>query len=678
MNLSLPRLTLALSSCLFPLLAMAADPDQPGKADKPTASTAPTKPDDGAKPKEEAKAKDKAKPDESAKPKDKNTASDKAKADDKSKPAADAKKEDGKDKEKPEEKPLPELKVGVPISLFDGQTLHGWTTEAGKPIEKGWKVEEGTLHRDDRGGNIVYAQEVGDFELEFEWKIVAGGNNGLKYRVRPYNGRRLGCEYQILGEKSRSLSRGSCGSLYELYEPSEDKQLNPIGEWNHAKIIAHGPLIEHWMNGKRIVQADLASDEWRTRLAKSKFSPHKDFARNSQGQILLTDHGSKVWYRNLVLTPLETHPIPPLAPLKTAYKIAPPSDAQAKEYKLDPKIFKKSALVQDILIATTDHVADDAIREAAYQFDMIMRNIRPEVAQRIRDRKVLCILIGHDEFTSDFPQFATDKTGKELDFYNWRQRGFLTHKEGRPTVVFAEEDVLEYEGGMQLESILVHEFGHVIHGAGFDETLQQRLTDTFERARAKGIWMDGRAAQRFRRVKSKKPVSLLDALVKAFPDQPRELFVKCLDGGDILVNGEPADAKVKVNLEDKVLIVFGGEKECYAHKNRAEYWAEGVQCWYDTNRTMDHDHNHIHTREKLKTYDPALAELCQDVLGDSDWRFVSPRERAGKDHLLEFHPGKSPKVVDPEHIETAAYDFYDKYWKDYWPRLREKHEIKSE
>ena len=114
---------------------------------------------------------------------------------------------------------------------------------------------------------------------------------------------------------------------------------------------------------------------------------------------------------------------------------------------------------------------------------------------------MLCILVAHDELTSDVPQFKSDKTGHELDFYNWRQRGFLTSMDGRPTVLFAEEDVMEYEGGMQIESILIHEFGHVIHGAGFDEDLQRRLTETFEAAKAKGLWNDGRAAQRFRRVK---------------------------------------------------------------------------------------------------------------------------------------------------------------------------------
>jgi hypothetical protein len=364
-------------------------------------------------------------------------------------------------------------------------------------------------------------------------------------------------------------------------------------------------------------------------------------------------------------------------PAKDAHEIKSLTDSQAEQYKLDPSFYKKSTMVQDILIATSDRVSDHAHRETAYQFEMIMRNIKSDVAQRIRDRKVLCILIGHDELTSDLPQFATNKKGKELDFYNWRQRGFLKHKDGRPIVVFAEEDVLEYEGGMQLESILIHEFGHVIHGVGFDQDLQDRLTETFARARAKGIWMDGRAAQRFRRVQSDTPVGLFDALVKSFPDESPDLIKKCLDGGDILVNHKPTHSGARVTKDDKVLIVFGGPKECYAHKNRSEYWAEGVQCWYDTNRTMDHDHNHIHTRKQLKAYDPHLAKLCEEVLGDSPWRFTSPRKRAGKGHLKSFDPAKLPKVVDPEHIEMAAYDYYDEYWSDYWQRLRDKYAATS-
>ncbi len=364
------------------------------------------------------------------------------------------------------------------------------------------------------------------------------------------------------------------------------------------------------------------------------------------------------------------------APCMLAHEVKPLSEAQAKEYKLDSKFYKKATVVEDVLIATSERVSDLAHLEAAYQFEMIIKSIDQDVARRVRDRKVLCVLIGHGELTSQLPQFTSDKTGKELDYYNWRSRGFLTWKGGRPTVVFAEEDVLEYEGGMQLESILIHEFGHVIHGAGFTKEQQERLTAAYKAAKEKGIWNDGRAAQRFRRIKSKEPVSLREALVKWFPRESPELIRKCLDAGDILVNGKRADSEVKVTGDDKVLIVFGGEKECYAGKNRSEYWAEGFQNWYDTNRTMDHDHNHIHTRAQLKEYDPMLARLCAEVLGETEWRFVSPRERAGKDHLADFDPEDAPKVVDPVHIEIAAYDYYDKYWSAYWQRLYDKHGLK--
>ena len=361
---------------------------------------------------------------------------------------------------------------------------------------------------------------------------------------------------------------------------------------------------------------------------------------------------------------------------KDTYLVQPLSDDLAKEYDLDKNFYKKATYVQDILIATSEKVSDYAHLEAAYLYDKIMSSIKKDVAQRIRERKVLCILVGHDELTSQIPQFTSDKTGKELDFYNWRSRGFLTKVGDRSVVLFAEEDVLEYEGGMRLESILIHEFGHVVQFAGMSETQIKELENCHHRAKAAGLWNDGRAAQRYRRIKGETPVSLYDALVKSFPDQPAGLIRKCLDSGDILVNGKATNSAVKVSGEDKVLIMFGGPKICYAQRNKAEYWAEVLQCWYNTNRTMDHDHNHIYTREQLRAYDPAAAELCEEVLGNGKWRFVSPRERAGRQHLKGYAPEAAPKVSLLPHIETAAYDYYDNYWKDFWQRLKDKHSEK--
>lgn len=365
-----------------------------------------------------------------------------------------------------------------------------------------------------------------------------------------------------------------------------------------------------------------------------------------------------------------------LAGVAVAQEVKPLSAEFAEEYKLDTDFFKKGTMVQDILIATSGKVTDFTHLEAAYLFDKMMRTLRPDIAERVREEKVLCILVGHDELTSDIPQFKSDKTGKDLDFYNWRSRGFLSKVDGRYVVLFAEEDVMEYEGGMLRESILIHEFGHVIHGAGFDEKLKKKWTETYEASMAAKRWNDGYAAQRFRRVTGDEPVLLLGALVESFPDQPEELLRQCLDGGDILVNGKPADSKVKVTGEDKVLIVFGGEKDCYATKNRAEFLAEGIQCWFNTNRTMDHDHNHIDTREELKAYDPDLANFCEELLGDGEWRFVPVRERAGEGHLKGYDPETAPVVKQAEHIRIAGLDYYDTYWADYWKRLSDKYAAK--
>lgn len=356
-----------------------------------------------------------------------------------------------------------------------------------------------------------------------------------------------------------------------------------------------------------------------------------------------------------------------------AHEVKPLSSELAKKYDLDPAFYTKTTMVQDILIATSKEVPDVTHLEAAYLFDRMMKDLTPAIAQRIREKHVLCLLVGHQELTSDLPEFKSDKTGKELDFYNWRQRGFLTKVKGRNVVLFAEEDVMEYEGGMQIESILIHEFGHVIHGAGFDEGLTKRWTRTFVNATTMGLWNDGRAAQRFRRITGDKPVTLLAELTKAFPEQAPVLLKNCLDGGDILVNGKPTTSDIKVTGKDQVLIVFGGKKRCYAAKNRGEYFAEGVQCWYNTNRTMDHDHNHIRTRDQLKKYDPVFAKFLADILGDNEWTFVSPRDRAGQGHLENYNPAKAPVAKSPEHIRIAGLEFFDDYWKEFWPRLQVKY-----
>jgi hypothetical protein len=84
-------------------------------------------------------------------------------------------------------------------------------------------------------------------------------------------------------------------------------------------------------------------------------------------------------------------------------------------------------------------------------------------------------------------------------------------------------------------------------------------------------------------------------------------------------------------------------KGTYAATNLHEYWAEGVQSWFDTNRQNDSQHNHVNTREEIKTYDPPLAALLEEVFGDEAWRYRRPEQRTDKGHLAGYDAGHAPR-----------------------------------
>lgn len=199
----------------------------------------------------------------------------------------------------------PLLGEDVKDRLFDGESLAGWTMTDGKPITRGWEVVDGAIHlkkEGQRAGHIITERDFGDFRLSFEWAIAKGGNSGLKYRVRSFSNRLLGCEYQIYDDAKRELTpKKQSASLYALYAPGEAKLLKPAGEFNAAQIIVSGSTIEHWLNGHRVVSATVGSEEWDARVADSKFSDAAGFGENRFGKIMLTDHGSEAWYRNFKL-----------------------------------------------------------------------------------------------------------------------------------------------------------------------------------------------------------------------------------------------------------------------------------------------------------------------------------------------------------------------------------------
>lgn len=90
----------------------------------------------------------------------------------------------------------------------------------------------------------------------------------------------------------------------------------------------------------------------------------------------------------------------------------------------------------------------------------------------------------------------------------------------------------------------------------------------------------------------------------------------------------------------------------YASVNHHEYFAEGVQSWFDNNRENDHDHNHVDTRAELLEYDPALAALCREVFGETVLKYTKPATRL-EGHLGGYDPGQAPTFVWPERLQAA-------------------------
>ena len=172
-----------------------------------------------------------------------------------------------------------------------------------------WEFSDGVLHAKGAGVDLKTKEEYGDFDLRFDWKISPKGNSGVMYGVSqetdpPYF---TGPEYQVIddvGNGDAVSPDTSSASCYALYAPT--KQLSkPAGEWNEGRIVRKDNHVEHYLNGEKVTEYDLGSDDWNKRVAASKFNEWKKFGTNARGHIDLQDHGNEVWYRNVRIKSLD-------------------------------------------------------------------------------------------------------------------------------------------------------------------------------------------------------------------------------------------------------------------------------------------------------------------------------------------------------------------------------------
>ena len=263
-----------------------------------------------------------------------------------------------------------------------------------------------------------------------------------------------------------------------------------------------------------------------------------------------------------------------------------PVTAPPKKLKLDP-FYKKYTEAGGYPIVGSARVNDFALKEAAYLVDLMLAR-RPDVRKAMIESGSRLIVIGHDEFTTDIPEYAHMKP---KNFWDARARG-LGGSRTDPVCSCAEENVLGYAGDpYSTESIVIHEFAHNIHLRGLiriDKTFDARLKQAYDRAMERGLW-----------------------------------------------------------------------KNKYASTNRNEYFAEGVQSWFNNNRPPDHDHNHVDTRKELKENDAGLAKLCEEAFGETKLVYTKPVTRL-KDHLAGYKPAKAPKFKWPDRLAKVRQEIREK------------------
>jgi hypothetical protein len=196
--------------------------------------------------------------------------------------------------------------------LFDGTTFNGWRGYLQKEVPSAaWKIEGNVLKTVPKAKgelNLITTDKFNDFEFSWEWSIAPGGNNGIKYFVTEARPSAPGHEYQMIDDQTNAENKNgpthATAAFYDVLPASDDKPLKPAGQWNVSRVVVRGNHVEHWLNGKKVLEYELGSDAVKAGIAKSKFSKFPDFGTKIQGHIMLTYHNDECSYRNLKIREL--------------------------------------------------------------------------------------------------------------------------------------------------------------------------------------------------------------------------------------------------------------------------------------------------------------------------------------------------------------------------------------
>ena len=199
-------------------------------------------------------------------------------------------------------------------SLFDGKTMDGWRSYQNK-AQDSWSVVDGILYckgsltdKSDMRADLITTKQFENFDLSLDWKISPKGNSGVIYMATEEQEASYlsGPEYQIIDDNNfpeKLEDWQKTGASYAMYAaPSAHPK--PVGEWNNTRIVVNKGHVEHWLNGEKVVDYQLNSEDWKKKKAEGKWKDAAGYGATPKGHIALQDHGSEAWFKDIKIKEL--------------------------------------------------------------------------------------------------------------------------------------------------------------------------------------------------------------------------------------------------------------------------------------------------------------------------------------------------------------------------------------
>ncbi|MDQ6814905.1 MAG: DUF1080 domain-containing protein [Bacteroidota bacterium] len=201
-----------------------------------------------------------------------------------------------------------EKKAGWKL-LFDGKSMDGWRSYQNQETNS-WTVKNGTMYckgsvtdKSDKRADMITQDQYENFDLSVDWKISPQGNSGILYMVTEEFPRSYlsGPEYQIIDDVNfpqKLEDWQKTGANYAM-DPAPTAAPTPAGQWNTTRIVVNKGHVQHWLNGKKLLDFEMWTDEWKKKKANGKWKDASGYGMSKKGHIALQDHGSEAWFKNL-------------------------------------------------------------------------------------------------------------------------------------------------------------------------------------------------------------------------------------------------------------------------------------------------------------------------------------------------------------------------------------------